>query len=263
MQAFFKNESNIKRTGEKGNKLGIIMRFIFNIFTIISGLLFMLYQVTDESFREKQKQYSRVKVAYDEKYDLLMSELESIGINDFNMEIFIRAFKQEQILEVWVHGKDSSLFMLFKEYAICQSSGKPGPKRREGDLQVPEGFYRIRDFNPYSNFYLSLGIDYPNRSDRILCYQPAPGGDIYIHGSCVTIGCIPVTDDKIKELYVLAVEARANGQDNIMVHIYPSALSGESWDNLNNLYFDNFESNYLLPEVSVSSNGDYIITDAW
>lgn len=247
---------------------------MLNIFTIISGLLFMLYQFTDESFREKQKQHSRVRVAYDEKYDILRSDLESIGINDFNMEIFIRAFKQEQILEVWVRGKDSSRFMLFKEYAICQSSGKPGPKRREGDLQVPEGFYRIRHFNPNSNFYLSLGINYPNRSDRILCYKSAPGGDIFIHGSCVTIGCIPVTDDKIKELYVLAVEARANGQDNIRVHIYPSVLSGESWDNLNDFYSDNqellyfwnqlkkgydyFESNYILPEVSVASTGDYI-----
>lgn len=247
---------------------------MLSVFTIIYGLLLMLYQLPDESFRDQQKQYSRVRIAYDEKYDLLRNELESIEINDFDMEIFIRAFKQERLLELWVRGKDSVRFTCFKEYVICQSSGEPGPKRREGDMQVPEGFYRITHFNPYSNFYLSLGINYPNRSDRILGYQPAPGGDIYIHGSCVTIGCIPLTDDKIKELYVLAVEAKANGQEEIRVNIYPAILSGQSWDALNNLYsnnqdllnfwnqlktgFDYFESNHMLPKFSVASNGDYI-----
>lgn len=110
---------------------------------------------------------------------------------------------------------NKDLFRLIKDYQICSLSGELGPKRQQGDLQVPEGFYWIDRFNPASNFYLSLGINYPNQFDRILGKSGELGGDIFIHGGCVTIGCIPITDDKIKELYLIAVEAKSNGQDGV------------------------------------------------
>ena len=71
-------------------------------------------------------------------------------------------------------------------------SGTMGPKRLQGDYQVPEGFYYINEFNPNSNYHLHLGLNYPNASDKILSDSLRPGGDIYIHGSCVSIGCIPL-----------------------------------------------------------------------
>ena len=86
---------------------------------------------------------------------------------------------------------------------------------------MPEGFYYINEFNPRSQYYLSLGINYPNVSDKILSDSLRPGSAIYIHGSCVTVGCIPVTDQQIDELYILAAHAKSQGQDYIPVHIFP------------------------------------------
>src|SRR5690606_17823468 len=94
----------------------------------------------------------------------------------------------------------------------------------------------INHFNPVSNFYLSLGVSYPNASDRILSDRAAPGGAIYVHGNCVTLGCIPITDDKIKELYVMAVEAKNNGQQKIPIHIYPRRLNDDGMRNLRSAY---------------------------
>src|SRR5690606_26788584 len=112
-------------------------------------------------------------------------------------------------------------FQHFKTYKVCALAGTLGPKRMEGDYQVPEGFYYINEFNPRSVYHLSLGLNYPNASDRYLSDAIQPGGDIYIHGSCVTTGCIPITDSQIEELYALATYAKNAGQDFIPVHIFP------------------------------------------
>jgi len=130
-------------------------------------------------------------------------------------EMFIRVFKHEKELEVWV--SDSVDFYLYKRYSICKLSGDFGPKRKEGDLQVPEGFYYINDFNPYSKYHLSLGVSYPNQSDKILSPHKDLGGLIYIHGDCVSVGCIAVGDEVIDEIYNLA--KRIKGK--IQVHIFP------------------------------------------
>jgi murein L,D-transpeptidase YafK len=56
-------------------------------------------------------------------------------------------------------------------------------------------------FNPQSNFYLSLHVSYPNAADRVLGSKQNLGGDIFLHGNCVTTGCILITDGGIKEVY--------------------------------------------------------------
>ena len=109
--------------------------------------------------------------------------------------VYIRSFKYDAQLEVWVKNEAKEKYKLFKTYKVCMQSGTMGPKRLQGDYQVPEGFYYINEFNPHSNYHLSLGLNYPNASDRILSDSFRPGGNIYIHGSCVSVGCIPVTDD--------------------------------------------------------------------
>jgi murein L,D-transpeptidase YafK len=187
--------------------------------------------------------------------------------------MFIRAFKKEKTLEVWVREEGKEKYSLLHAYEFCALSGALGPKRKEGDYQVPEGVYHINHFNPFSNFHLSLGINYPNASDRILSDPKSPGSSIYIHGNCVTIGCIPLTDDKIKELYVMAVEATNNGQEKIPVHIFPSRLSTNElnslketfpastvsfWQNLKPIY-DDFETTKTLKAVRVMKNGEYAL----
>ena len=147
-------------------------------------------------------------------------------------KILLQAFKKERILELWSQQEDGIHFQRVRSYRFCSSSGVLGPKRRQGDLQIPEGIYHIDRFNPWSNFYLSLGINYPNRSDRRLGSPRNPGGDIFIHGECVTIGCIPITTPKIKELYWTAELARRSGQRRIPVYIFPGRMDGVRWAGL-------------------------------
>jgi murein L,D-transpeptidase YafK len=226
-----------------------------------------------QSFRSEQQKYPRVKEAYSEKHEMLKVELGSKGVNRDSFEIFIRSFKNEQLLEVWVRSKGSEKFQLFKTYNVCRSSGVAGPKCRQGDLQVPEGFYQVSVFNPVSSFHLSLGLNYPNVSDLRRNGNSNPGGDIMIHGNCVTIGCLPLTDELIKEVYILAVEARNAGQKSIPVHIFPARLDEKGMKSLNAFYSYNpallsfwsnlqpgylyFESNRKLPLVNVDAKGNY------
>ncbi|HXC04870.1 MAG TPA: hypothetical protein VNZ86_08970, partial [Bacteroidia bacterium] len=123
-------------------------------------------------------------------------------------------------------------------------------------------------------YYVSLGISYPNKADRIWGGRGDLGGAIMIHGNCVTIGCVPLTDDIIKEVYVLAAEARNGGQTEIPVHLFPTALTAGNMDNLVREYafhpdlirfwknlkqgYDYFEAKQILPEVTVSATGDYL-----
>jgi murein L,D-transpeptidase YafK len=151
-----------------------------------------------------------------------------------------------------------------------------GPKRKQGDYQIPEGFYHIDRYNPYSVFYLSLGINYPNKSDRILGKKGSLGGDIFIHGDCVSIGCIPITTPKIKELYVMCVEAKNNGQKKIPVTIFPAKLTERNYKFLTERYSEDtdklnlwkalkdgyqyFEKEKKLPGVTFLNNGRYKVS---
>lgn len=201
---------------------------------------------------------------------MLKKEFHAKNVGFEGFQIFLRAFKYEQKLEVWIQPQGASKFIYFKAYDFCTSSGILGPKRREGDLQIPEGLYHINHFNPESNFHLSLGINYPNTSDKILSDRKNPGSAIYIHGNCVTVGCIPVADDKIKELYILAVEARNNGQEKIPVHIFPVDFKTNSsvlqehpsqmafWQNLRTT-FDDFEKHKTVRRFHVSDAGEYVL----
>jgi len=235
--------------------------------------ILVVLMLPQNSFKETQLRNVRVKTAYTEKEAIVKGYFAAKKLKYEQFSLFIRAFKKEQKLEVWIREKEKETFALLHTYDFCAVSGTLGPKRKEGDYQIPEGVYSINHFNPLSNFYLSLGINYPNASDRILSDPKTPGGSIYIHGNCVTIGCIPLTDDKIKELYVLAVEAKNGGQDKIPVHIFPARLSAAElnalkttftaeaisfWENLR-LVYDDFERSKVLKPVRVTRSGKYAI----
>lgn len=222
-------------------------------------------------FKSEQLKNSRVKTAYKEKESTTKGLLNANNIQ--KVQVFIRAFKKEEIIELWAEDFNDTQFKKITQYNFCTSSGELGPKRSQGDFQIPEGFYYIDRFNPWSNFYLSLGINYPNSLDRIVGNKRNLGGDIFIHGDCVTIGCIPITDNKIKELYIFTVEAKNNGQNKIPVHIFPTRLTTENledlivnhktdhklidfWTNLKEGY-DYFESKKVLPTVTVTTTGKY------
>jgi murein L,D-transpeptidase YafK len=138
-------------------------------------------------------QQDRVKNAYAEKEQSLQQAFKDARL-DWHFNLYIRVFKAEKELEMWVFNKDS--FQLFKTYAICNMSGTLGRKYKQGDKQVPEGFYCIERFNPKSNFHLSLGLNYPNQADAFFSDKSNPGGDIFIHGDCVSVGCMAGYDGR-------------------------------------------------------------------
>jgi len=231
------------------------------------------------SFIDYQKSFQRPGEALQRKEDTLQKQFETKGLKWPARYIYIRSFKYDSQMEVWVKNDIKEPFQLFKTYKVCALAGTLGPKRMEGDYQVPEGFYYINEFNPQSNYYLSLGINYPNVSDRILSDSVQPGGGIFIHGSCVTVGCIPLTDQQIDELYILAAHAKDLGQDFIPTHIFPVRFNvPRSLNYLNNLTkddpalknfalqledaFNYFNKYKQLPVVMIDDNGDYIVNAA-
>ncbi len=185
-------------------------------------LLLIAAAVSGQTFAERQRRAPRVREARAHKSAGVQQLFARAGIAYPPAEILMRVYKDEDLLELWAGDRGEPLVRV-ETYAICDRSGELGPKRRRGDLQVPEGFYRVVRFNAWSAFHLSLGINYPNESDRILGSRKDPGGDIFIHGECVTIGCIPIENEPIEELYVIALDARLAGRP-VHVHIFPRAL---------------------------------------
>jgi murein L,D-transpeptidase YafK len=212
----------------------------------------------------------RVAHAREARGEVVRERCAAIGMPYPPREIFLRAFKHDAQLEVWAR-EDAGPFRLWHTYPVLTASGSPGPKRRAGDRQVPEGFYRIDRFNPVSRFHLSLGLDYPNASDHILSEPKNPGGDIFIHGKDVTIGCLPLGDSAIEELYLLALDTRQRGQRTIHVHLFPARMTGPDWESFRAAHppalqefwsqlqpaFDAFERTRLVPAIAVDREGRY------
>ena len=245
-------------------------KLFFLILTIISfnGIS------AQQNFLSQQKNYARVKTAFSEKEQIVTENLHKNGLTTDDVHILITAYKTEKQLEIYAKKKNETIYKLIAVYDICTLSGELGPKRKQGDGQMPEGFYKIDRFNPASNYYLSLGINYPNQSDRKKSNASNLGGDIFIHGNCVTIGCLPMTNDKIKEIYLYAVFARNNGQDDIPVYIFPFRMTDANfqiykkryahnqrlvdfWTNLKTGY-DKFMSEKKTLKETVDNAGNYL-----
>jgi len=152
----------------------------------------------------------------------LSAELEESGFL-MGSPIFIRTFKEEKELEVWI--RDGQAFRLFRTYAICTyGSGTLGPKLRQGDGQAPEGFYRVcpSSLNPASDYHLSFNLGYPNEYDRA---HRRTGSALMVHGARVSIGCYAMTDEYIEEIYTLADAAFRDGQPFFYVHAFPFRMT--------------------------------------
>ncbi|MBM3431896.1 MAG: hypothetical protein FJX92_02680 [Bacteroidetes bacterium] len=229
------------------------------------------------TFVSYQRSFPNPAKAWSNKADTLRKQFLAKNLTWPARYLYIRSFKFDSDLEVWVKNNAADTFQLFKTYRICALAGYLGPKRIQGDYQVPEGFYYINDFNPRSSYYLALGLNYPNPSDRVLSDSIRPGGEIFIHGSCVTVGCIPLTDEQIDELYILAAHAYDLGQHFIPVHVFPirfdvprsvAYLDGLTREDptlekfvkqLEPAYFE-FKRTHRLPIVLIAPDGSYSIS---
>jgi murein L,D-transpeptidase YafK len=199
------------------------------IFSLFILLFTSFSEVHASSFKQKQLKYAKVSKAYETHYENIEKLLEKHSIDIKKLRIYLRYFKFERSLEVWGKNDGDETYKLLLEYYACGSSGETGPKRQQGDYQIPEGFYFINKFNPYSSYHLSIQVNYPNQSDRIYGVKGNLGGLIFIHGYCVTIGCVPIDNDNIEELYVLSVEARNSGQREIPVHMFPTQMTHKNY----------------------------------
>ncbi|MDB2673480.1 murein L,D-transpeptidase [Akkermansiaceae bacterium] len=212
-------------------------------------------KISDEDYENGAKRFAAVKKMVTPRLKTLFEEKEL----KWGSPIFIRAFKKERQLELWV--KDGESFVLFDSYFIAGTSGGPGPKLRQGDGQIPEGFYFVtpRQMNPQSNFHLSFNIGYPNKFDRA---HGRTGDFIMVHGSDVSIGCMAMTNTKIEEIYTLADAAFKGGQKFFRVHVFPFKMTDEAmtqnsghrwfsfWKNLKTGY-QMFQDTKLPPNVTV------------
>lgn len=226
------------------------------------------------NFFEQQLKFIRVQSANRSKGKAVSELLSSKNINSSSFDLFLRSFKRERKLEVWAKNKDDDSFIFLKSYEYCATTGVLGPKRRSGDRQIPEGFYEVDLFNPHSQYLLSFRINYPNKSDLVFADKLNPGDNIFFHGHCVTIGCIPIGDDNIQELYLLAAKAKSAG-GKINVHIFPTIMNEQNYKTINNEFgtdanllafwswlkpgFDAFENSKKLPIIEIENSGRYLV----
>ena len=179
----------------------------------------------------------------------------------FGDPVFLRAFKEEGLLEMWIRKRADRKYVLFRTWKVAAQSGTLGPKLAEGDGQVPEGFYFVppAGMKPDSVFHLSFNLGFPNAYERARGWT---GSFIMIHGNRVSTGCLAMTDEKIEEIYTLCDAAHKKGQKFFRVHVFPFRMTAERmareadnewfdfWKNLREGY-DHFERERVPPEVTV------------
>lgn len=123
-----------------------------------------------------------------------------------------------QVTRIVVHKSERQMVLyhfdqVLETYEIELGFAPEGHKFREGDGRTPEGEYLIDRRNPNSEWYLSIGIDYPNEEDIARAEEAGvdPGGDIFIHGTPRpfrrgddwTVGCIAVTNAEMRQIYAM------------------------------------------------------------
>jgi murein L,D-transpeptidase YafK len=184
--------------------------------------------------------------------------------------VFMRAFKAEKTLELWIQPGARGPYVRFASWPICAASGNLGPKLAEGDKQVPEGVYAIpaSAMNNASSYHLSMDTGYPNTFDRAL---GRTGSEIMVHGRCVSIGCLAMTDPVMDQIWTLVDAAHKGGQSGVPIHIFPFVLSDEAlaaqsqsqhfafWSDLSRVY-SAFETTRAIPNVSMDQ-GRYRVLD--
>lgn len=229
---------------------------------------------TTGNFKQRQLSFERVATLYEEDANYVKKLLTSKGIHSFDINFYLRAFKEEGLMELWAKDKRQKLYQQLATYPFYQGRSNLGPKKRQGDLQVPEGFYHIDYFNPESSYKVSLRVNYPNAVDQIRNAEELDiGGSICIHGHTISVGCLAITDNRIPTVYILAVEAMDKGQLQIPIHIFPMRLSDsnleqlkanwkeqpdyiELWESMKPAY-DYFELTKRLPRIQTTKDGLY------
>jgi murein L,D-transpeptidase YafK len=166
----------------------------------------------------------RVAMYKDIVAERLESKFLAAGVRYPPSEITFIAFKDTRRLEVYARNTLDQPWKYVRAYPIRGASGVPGPKLASGDEQVPEGIYRAESLNPNSRYHLAIRVNYPNDFDRRMAERDQRanlGGDIMIHGSIFSVGCLAMGDDTAEDLFVLAALAKPK---NVTILITPTDL---------------------------------------
>ena len=247
----------------------ILAEILVHLFLFISLILFYTLPLSEQYISKEGHMASETSMTRENFIDVNLEEKLTLLSAKAGDPVFIRIFKEESLLEVWI--RSEAEYHHLKDYYICAYSGYLGPKLQEGDRQAPEGFYKVKKYqlNPNSKYHLSFNLGFPNRYDR---EHNRTGSFLMVHGNCVSDGCYAMTDEKIEEIYALVESALQKGQKYIQVHAFPfrmtdvnMALYGDSewydfWANLKEGY-EYFEAEKLPPLVKVE-NGLYTIYEA-
>jgi len=241
-----------------------------------------------KTFAERQTSAPRVKAAHKRASAVMRERFRAAGVAYPPRQVLLRGFKQDGELELWASSSRRGRLTKVHTFKVCAASGLLGNKSEQGDFQVPEGVYRVDRYNPFSSYHLSLGINYPNTADRRRRQTRGStrplGGDIFIHGDCVTIGCLPLEDGPIEELYVTLLDARLRHKVDAVVHLFPTRLDDDGMMQLKRLLrpdgprlvhhtdavddtwrrwlqlqkvFAAFEADRRIPDVTVDGKGNY------
>lgn len=204
------------------------MRLLLVILCFILCFILALAFIVPLPYIASATPSERIEAAEAKQREAIHAAFEAAGAAYPPREIFIRAFKRERELELWARAAEGAELVLIERYKLCKMSGALGPKVRQGDKQIPEGFYFIDRLNPRSRFHLSLGIDYPNAFDVARANGGDPGDNIFIHGGCYSVGCLSIGDDAIERVYLIAAQAIALREETIAVHIFPCRFDDAS-----------------------------------
>lgn len=241
------------------NTLKMTLKNILKTTTLMLGIAVTLAACvqTDATYRRDSS---------DRMYGSLESRL-SLKNQKLGNPIFVRIFKEEKELELWMQNKRGK-FERFGVYSICKYSGQLGPKFYEGDLQAPEGFYAVskNSMKPDSQYHRAFNLGFPNAFDQA---HNRTGRHLMVHGDCRSVGCYAMTDPQIEEIFKLAEAALKNGQAFFRVQALPFRMTDERmaralhhrhndfWRQLKAGY-DAFEKSKIPPNVDVV-NGRYVV----
>lgn len=228
-------------------------------FATLSTMLLLAVHLSGSADAAASARDDRATVAARRVQPALERDLAAAGLR-FGDPVFLRIFKHESELELWVRDGDER-YALFRTWPICTWSGALGPKLRQGDRQAPEGFYSVgrSQLNPASRFHLSFDLGYPNAYDRA---NGRTGDFLMVHGNCVSIGCYAMGDAQIEQIYTLVDAALRGGQTRVPVHAFPFRFDrppqadwrtqrwGAFWADLEQ-GFDAFERTHVPPQVDV------------
>lgn len=127
------------------------------------------------------------------------------GVSYPPAQLLLLGLKSEKQLQIYAANEDKQLHFVHS-YPILGTSGVLGPKLKEGDKQMPEGFYEIQELEPNSSYHVALRVNYPSPFDKEvgkLDGRTNLGCDIMIHGKDCSIGCLAMGDPASEDLFVL------------------------------------------------------------